>query len=49
MLNKSHALSRYQANSGENDSIFSIIVRTNRLHNFDEEICLPDNCCYENG
>ena len=31
------------------DSIFSIIVWTNRLHDFDEGICFPDNCCYENG
>ena len=31
------------------DSIFSIIVWTNRLHDFDEWICFPDNCCYENG
>ena len=31
------------------DSILSIIVWTNRLHNFDEGICYPDNCCYENG
>ena len=26
--------------------IFSIIDWTNRLHNFDEEICFPDNCYY---
>ena len=30
------------------DSIFSIIVWTNGLHDFDEEICFPDNCCYKN-
>ena len=82
MLNKSHPLSRYKANSGKNkkmmhfdpdarvfvlskwhkiqplwqiffsnlmfDSIFSIIVKTNRLHDFDKGISFPDNCCYEN-
>ena len=31
------------------DSIFSIIVWNNRWHNFDERICFPDNCCYDNG
>ena len=31
------------------DSIFSAIVWTNRLHDFDEGIFFPDNCCYENG
>ena len=31
------------------DSIFSIIVWTNRFHDFDKGICFPDNCCYENG
>ena len=31
------------------DSIFSVIVRTNRLHGFDEGICFPENCCSENG
>ena len=25
------------------------MVRTNKLHHFDEGICFPDNCCYENG
>ena len=30
-------------------SIFSIIVWTNILHDFDEGICFPENCCYENG
>ena len=20
-----------------------------KMHDFDEEICFPDNCCYENG
>ena len=30
------------------DSIFSILVWTNRLHGFDQGICFPDNCCYEN-
>ena len=28
------------------DSIFSVIVWTNRLHDFDEGICFPDTCCY---
>ena len=28
---------------------FSIIVWANRLHDFDEGICFPGNCCYENG
>ena len=27
------------------DSIFFIIVWTNSLHDFNEGICLPDNCC----
>ena len=31
------------------DSIFSIIVWTNRVLDFDEGICFPDNCYYENG
>ena len=31
------------------NSIFSIIISTNRLHGFDEEICFSDNCCYKNG
>ena len=31
------------------DSIFSVIVWTNRLHDFDEAIYFLDNCCYENG
>ena len=26
-----------------------MLVRTNGLHDFDERICFPDNCCYENG
>ena len=30
-------------------SVFSVMVWTNRLHDFDEGICFPDNCCYENG
>ena len=30
------------------DSIFSGIVWTNRLHDFDEEICFPNKCCYGN-
>ena len=30
------------------DSIFSIIVWPNRLHDFDEGICFLDNCCHEN-
>ena len=30
-------------------SIFSVLVWTNRLHDFDEGICLPDNCFYKNG
>ena len=30
------------------DSIFSIIVCTNRLHGFDEGICFPDDHCDEN-
>ena len=25
-----------------------IIVRTNRLHDFNKGICFPDKCCYEN-
>ena len=25
---------------------FSRIVWTNRLHDFDEGICFPNNCCY---
>ena len=29
------------------DSIFSIIVWTNRLHDFDEGICFSDNCFFE--
>ena len=86
MLNKSHLLRRYKANSGENkkkmfdafwswclglcpeqltqdtilwqiffsnlylfDSVFSIVVWTNRLHDFDEGICFHDKCCYDNG
>ena len=79
MLNKSHPLSRYKANSGKNEKnvwciltlmlgslflaidtrcssvilyvwlYFSVIVWTNRLHDFDEGICFPDNWCYENG
>ena len=105
MLNQSHPLSRYEANSGGNekkclmhfepdarvfvlnkwykielcnkfssvfficltlfshgilwqiffsilymfDSISSIIVWTNKLHDFDEGICFPGYCCYENG
>ena len=82
MLNKSHAVNRYKANSGNKKnvwciltlmlgplslgidtrynfvtiflnnlylfgSIFSIIVWTKRLHDFDEGICLPDNGGYE--
>ena len=31
------------------DSIFSVIVWSNRLYDFDEGICFPDNCCYGNG
>ena len=31
------------------DSIFSVIVWSNKLHDFDEVICFSDNCCYENG
>ena len=31
------------------DSIFPVIVSNNRLHDFDEGICFPDNSCYENG
>ena len=30
-------------------SIFSIIIWTNKLHDFDEGICFPDNCCNEIG
>ena len=30
-------------------SVFWILVGTNRLHDFDEGICFPDSCCYENG
>ena len=85
MLNKSHPLSRYRANGGENKekclmhfdpdarifvlskftqdtalrqifltnpylfhSIFSVVVWTNRLHNFDEGIYFSEDCCYEN-
>ena len=32
-----------------NWNIFSVIVWTNKLHDFDEGICFPDNCSYENG
>ena len=28
---------------------FSVIVWTNKLHDFDEGTCFPDNCYYENG
>ena len=28
------------------DSIFSGIVWSNRLYDFDEGICFPNNCCY---
>ena len=30
-------------------SIFSIIVWTNRLHDFDKGVCFSDSCCYDNG
>ena len=28
---------------------FSVIVWTDRLHDFAEGISFPDNCCYDNG
>ena len=43
MLNKSHPLSRYKANSGKNKK-----KMTNWVHDFDKGICVSDNCCYEN-
>ena len=32
-----------------NHEIFFKIFRTNKLRDFDEGICFPDNCCYEMG
>ena len=31
------------------DSFFSVIVWTDKFHDFDEGIYFPDNCCYGNG
>ena len=44
--NKEKWLMHFFSNLYLFDSIFSVIVWTNRLHDFDEGICFPDTCCY---